>query len=151
MFVFTRASAVSQMIPQSHWHRWIHFRGLIEATEPASAVSLRPPNPLPRSHWDRRSQSFFRHSFCWKLPFCVEIMVLKFFFMDSAVSFKSSKLLLRSHWSRRRHFRCLIETIESASAASLKPLKQTIWNDYREFLGNFEAIWETALARESGP
>jgi hypothetical protein len=33
----------------------------------------------------------------------------------------------------------------------LRPLKQTISNDFLEFLGDFEAICEMALARESGP
>jgi hypothetical protein len=33
---------------------------------------------------------------------------------------------------------------------SLRPLKQTISNDYLEFLGDFEAICKTALAPESG-
>jgi hypothetical protein len=41
--------------------------------------------------------------------------------------------------------------VEAASAVSLRPLKRTISNDYLEFLGDFEAICETALARESGP
>jgi hypothetical protein len=43
-----------------------------------------------------------------------------------------------------------IQTAEAASAASLKPQKQTISNEYLEFLGELEAICETALARESG-
>jgi hypothetical protein len=38
-----------------------------------------------------------------------------------------------------------------ASAASLKLRKQTILNEYLEFLRELEAIGETALARESGP
>jgi hypothetical protein len=33
----------------------------------------------------------------------------------------------------------LIETAEAASTVSLRPLKQTISNDYLEFLGDFEA------------
>jgi hypothetical protein len=52
---------------------------------------------------------------------------------------------------RRIRFRGLIETAEAASAVSLRPLKQTFFNDYLEFLGDFEAICETALVRESGP
>jgi hypothetical protein len=33
----------------------------------------------------------------------------------------------------------------------LRRLKPTISNDYLEFLGNFEGIFGTALAPESGP
>jgi hypothetical protein len=48
-------------------------------------------------------------------------------------------------------FRGLIEIAESASEASMKPLKQTISNEYLKFLSEFEAICETASVRESGP
>jgi hypothetical protein len=42
-------------IPRSHWNRRNRFRGLIETAKAASAVSLKPRNPLPRSHWNCRS------------------------------------------------------------------------------------------------
>jgi hypothetical protein len=48
-------------------------------------------------------------------------------------------------------FRGLIETAEAASAVSLRSRKPTIMKDNLEFLGVFEAICETASARESGP
>jgi hypothetical protein len=44
-------------------------------------------------------------------------------------------------------FRGLIEAAEAASAVSLRPLKPTISNYFLEFLGDFEAICETALAQ----
>jgi hypothetical protein len=64
---------------------------------------------------------------------------------------KPLNLLPRSHLNRQIRFRGLIETAESVSAVSLKPRKQTISNEYLEFLGELEAICETAFARESEP
>jgi hypothetical protein len=69
----------------------------------------------------------------------------------STVSLKPHTPLMGSHWSCQSRFDSLIETAEAAFAVSLRPLKQTISNDYLEFLGDFEAICETALARETGP
>jgi hypothetical protein len=46
-------------LPQSHWNHWIRFRGLIEAAESTSAVSLRP-----------RKSNFSDIVLCWKLSFC---------------------------------------------------------------------------------
>jgi hypothetical protein len=37
------------------------------------------------------------------------------------------------------------------SAVSIRPQKPYISNNYLDFLGEFEAIFETALAHESGP
>jgi hypothetical protein len=105
IFVFTRASAVSQRIPRSHWDRWIRFCGLIGSAESASAVSLRPLNPLPWIQWDCESQTFLDIVLCCKLPFCVKIVLLKFF--DG--------------------LRSLIETAEAASAVSLKPPNPLPW------------------------
>jgi hypothetical protein len=58
----------------------------------------------------------------------------------SAVALKPQKQLLQSH-----------ETAEAASMVSYKPRKPTISNEYLKFLGKFKAIYETALAHESGP
>jgi hypothetical protein len=48
-------------------------------------------------------------------------------------------------------FRGLYETTEATSAVSIKPRKPYISDNYLDFLDEFEAIFETALARESGP
>jgi hypothetical protein len=155
---------VSKRIPRSHWDRWIPVRGLIETTESASAASLRPLNLLPRPHWDCRicfcglietKPNFVLHSFVLKTTFLCENNVVKIFLNGfrrvietaeaaSAVSLKPPKRLPWSHWNRQSCFGGLIETAE------LRPLKQAISNDYLEFLVDFEAICEMAIARESG-
>jgi hypothetical protein len=61
-------------LPRSHWHRWIHFCGLIEAAESAFVVSLRPPNPLLQFHWDRGNQTFLEVVLWLKLLFFVKIL-----------------------------------------------------------------------------
>jgi hypothetical protein len=48
-------------------------------------------------------------------------------------------------------FRSLIETAESASAVTLRPRRLMISSDHIEYHGEFESIFETALAHESGP
>jgi hypothetical protein len=48
-------------------------------------------------------------------------------------------------------FRGLFETAEAASAVSIRLQKPYISNNYLDFLGKFEAIFEMALAHESGP
>jgi hypothetical protein len=137
--------------PRCQWDCWI-----------PSTASLRPPNLLTWSHWGRRSQTFFRCSFVLKTTdtfLCKNNVVLLKGFRSlietgeaaSAFSLKPPKPLSGSHWNRGIRFRGLIETAEVASAVSLRQLKPTISNDYLEFLSNFEAICETALARESGP
>jgi hypothetical protein len=94
-------------------------------------VSLKPLNPLPRCHWDRRICScslvetpepkFFRQSFVLKTTFLGKNYVFGSFFKGfsglietvesaSAVSMKPPNPLFG-----------LIETAESASAVSLKP------------------------------
>jgi hypothetical protein len=45
-------------------------------------------------------------------------------------------------------FRGLYQTAEAASAVSTGPRKPYISNNYLDFLGEFEAIFETALAHE---
>jgi hypothetical protein len=45
----------------------------------------------------------------------------------------------------------LIETLEATSAVTLRQRKPIISNKFLEFLGKDEAIFETALAHESGP
>jgi hypothetical protein len=132
------------------------FHGLIETAESTSAVLLTPQNPLPQPHWDCRIlQTFLDIVLCWKLPFCVKIMLLKFL-KDSAVSLKPLKPLLQSHWSRRSRFHGLIETAESASAVSLTPRKQlprSHWDrwswQFKTIILNFAAILRPyALARD---
>jgi hypothetical protein len=116
---------VSQRILQSYWDRWICFRGLIDTAESASTVSLRPPNP-----------NFYRHSFVLKkLPFCVKIMLLNFFW------------ILQSHWNRQSLFCGLIEAAKAASKVSLKPpnlLPRPHWNrgsrQFQTIILNFSAI-----------
>jgi hypothetical protein len=61
------------------------------------------------------------------------------------------KLLPRSIWDRGSSFHGLYETAEAASAVFIRPRKPYISNNYLNFLGEFEAIFETALAHESGP
>jgi hypothetical protein len=79
---FTRASAVSQRIPRSHWDRWIRFRGLFDTAKSASAVS-------------------FRRSLVLKATFLCKNNVVGNFFKDSADSLKLPKPLPRSHWRPR--------------------------------------------------
>jgi hypothetical protein len=45
----------------------------------------------------------------------------------------------------------LYQSVEAASAVYMRPRKPYISNNYLDFLGEFEAIFETALAHESGP
>jgi hypothetical protein len=53
--------------------------------------------------------------------------------------------LPRSHCNHGIHFRGLIETAESAFAVTLIPRKLVLSNNYLEFFGEFESIFETAL------
>jgi hypothetical protein len=48
-------------------------------------------------------------------------------------------------------FRGLYQSAEAASAVYIRPQKPYISNNYLDFLGEFEAIFETASAHESGP
>jgi hypothetical protein len=48
-------------------------------------------------------------------------------------------------------FSGLYQTSEAASAVYIRPRKPYISNNYLDFLSEFEAIFETALAHESGP
>jgi hypothetical protein len=69
----------------------------------------------------------------------------------STVSLKPRNRLPRSHWDHWICFRSLNETAEFASAVTLRPQKPFFSNDYLEFLDDFESIFKTALAHESGP
>jgi hypothetical protein len=91
-------------------------------------VSLRP---LIRFHGliYTEEAKLFRHSFVLKTAFLRKKMFLKYF----------------------KGFRVLIEATKVAFRVSLKPWKPIISNDYLEFISKFEAICETALARESRP
>jgi hypothetical protein len=60
-----------------------------------SAVSLRPRDPIPWSHWDRGN----------RFPGLIETAET-----DSAVSLRPRKPIPRSHWDRWIWFRGLIET-----------------------------------------
>jgi hypothetical protein len=44
-----------------------------------------------------------------------------------------------------------VARFSTASAVYIRPRKPYISNNYLDFLGEFEAIFETALAHESGP
>jgi hypothetical protein len=50
-----------------------------------------------------------------------------------------------------KRFRSLYETTEAAFPVSFGPRKPYISNNYLDFLGEFEVIFESALAHESGP
>jgi hypothetical protein len=136
-------------LPQSHWDRQIHFRGLIETAESASAVSFKPQSGFPGLIETAEANNFkrlsricqtFWHSFVLKtICLCINNVV------------EICLRILRSHWNRGICFRGLIETAEEASAVSLRQLKPTISNDFLEFLGNFEALFEPALSPESEP
>jgi hypothetical protein len=56
MFPYVFVSAiVKELRADIRFHKGFRrFRSLIETAESASAVSLRPLNQLPLSHWDRR-------------------------------------------------------------------------------------------------
>jgi hypothetical protein len=146
---------------QSYSHCWIHFHGLIETAESASAVPLRLPNPLLWSHRDHWRQTFLYVVLCWKLPFCVQIMLSKFLLW-----------IPRSHWKCWSRFRGLIEAAEAAFAVSLKlpnPLPQPHWNRRSGFRGLietteadnlkllsqisrlFQSHMRNGFSRESGP
>jgi hypothetical protein len=116
---------VSQRTPQSHGDRWILFRGLIDTAESASTVSLTPLNPLPRSHWNRGSQTFLDIVFVMKTTFlCKNNVVDIFFYRDSVVSFKPPKPLLRSHWN---HGSRPFQTNISNFSANSKTYAKRLW------------------------
>jgi hypothetical protein len=75
----TKDSAVSlrplNPLPRSHWNHWARFCLLIETAESASVVSLRPPNELETAE----AKLFFNVVLFWNLPFCVKLMLLRFF------------------------------------------------------------------------
>jgi hypothetical protein len=77
-------------------------------------------------------------------------MLLKFFWR-LRVSMRPLKPLMRSIWDHGSGFGRLYETAEAASAFSIRLRKPYISNNYLDFLGEFEAIFETALVHESGP
>jgi hypothetical protein len=118
-------------LPWYHWDSWICFRGLIETDESASAMSLRPLKPLPRSQWGRGSQTFLDIVLCLKLPLWGKLCCWSFL-KDSAVSMKPPNPLPRSHWTRWICFRgsrisCLNETMEAAPLVSLR-LWKPLWH-----------------------
>jgi hypothetical protein len=70
---------------------------------------------------------------------------------DPTVSLRPRKPILRSHWNPGNRFRGLIETAETDPVVSLRPWNLNFANDYLEYLGEYEAICKTVLARGSGP
>jgi hypothetical protein len=70
---------------------------------------------------------------------------------DSAVSIRLWKQLPRSISDHGSGFGGLYQTAEAAFSVSIISQKPYISNNYLNFLGEFEAIFETALAHESGP
>jgi hypothetical protein len=56
--------------------------------------------------------------------------------------FKVFIRISRSNQNFRIRFRGLVETAEAASAVNLRPQKTIISNDFLEFLGEFEALFE---------
>jgi hypothetical protein len=71
---------------------------------------------------------------------CHEIFDSRFFFIKGPDTLKP-----------RNPLGSVIETADAASAVTERPRKSIISNDFLEFLGEFDVIFETALARESGP
>jgi ribosomal protein S26 len=127
----TKDSAVSlrplNLLPWSHWHRWIRFRGLTETAESAPGLS------------ETAEAKLFLTLFCAeKLPFCVNIMLFEILLRIPRSRRSRRSRLPWSHWNRGIRFRGLIETAEVASAVSLRPLKPAISNNYLEFLGDFK-------------
>jgi hypothetical protein len=60
-------------------------------------------------------------------------------------------LLPLSISDHRSGFPGLYQTAEVAFGVYIRPQKPYISNNYHDFLGEFEAIFKTALAHESGP
>jgi hypothetical protein len=149
----------SQRLPQCY----NGFRGLIESTESASAISLTPLNLLPQSHWDcwirfrgfietaksasmvslrPRKANIFRRSFVLKTTSqCTKIWLLKFFLLDSAVSLKPLKPLPRFHWN---HGSGLCGLIDTAEADNLKQFSR-ISRRFPSHMQNGFTPWIRAL------
>jgi hypothetical protein len=142
------------IIPLKELRADIRFHKGFHGVTKDSALSLRPLNPLQRPHWHRwirfhgricfrwiRSLTFINIVLWWKLPFCIKIMLLKFFqgfcgLIETAeaafmVSLKSAKLVPRSHWNRGSGFRGLIETAESDNFKQLSRISQQFWSHMR--------------------
>jgi hypothetical protein len=64
---------------------------------------------------------------------------------------KTTYLCINNVVEISKGFSGLYKTAEAASAVYIRPWKPYISNNYLDFLGKFEAIFETALALESGP
>jgi hypothetical protein len=120
MYLFCYSIPLKELRADIRFHKG--FRGVTKDF----AVSLRPLNPLPRSHWIR-----------W-IRFCGLIETIE---SASAVSLKPPKPLLRSHWNHGIRFRSLIETAE---ADNLKQLYR-ISRRFRSHLRNGFSPWIRAL------
>jgi hypothetical protein len=116
------------------------FCVLIDITGSDPAVSLKRRDPFQWHRWIRfrdlieTTESFTKMSKS-----------------DPAVSLTPWDLIPRSHWNHRKRSRGLIETAGSDTAVSWRPRNPNFTKDYLDFINEYEAICETALARESGP
>jgi hypothetical protein len=143
ILIFVRIPAVSlrprEPIPRSHWDRGNRSRCLIETAEilwsrslienaeiftnifmSDPAVSLRPRDPIPRSHWDRGNR------FCSLIENAGSDM--KSYAAPAVHNWKYvNKIgicfpyIPQSQWDRGIGFRGLIETMGFDSAVSLTP------------------------------
>jgi hypothetical protein len=75
------------------------------------------------------------------------LFLLQYPFIGTGSQYSFSRRLPQCH----KGFGGLDQTAEAASAVYIRPRKPYISNNYLDFLGDFEAIFETALAHESGP
>jgi hypothetical protein len=154
---------------QCQWHRWNcfssdqshrgnRFSGVNDTTEIISAVSMTPfeivsavsMTPLKsfqRCHWHSAKK------------FCSPHEIFNFAItMTSAMSRTPLKSFQQCHWHRWNRFSGVNYTAEIVSAITMTPRKsfqRCHWHRCNsnniDFLGEYEAICETALGRESGP
>jgi hypothetical protein len=128
LFVFI---LVTLWILQSH--------SFIETTGSDPTVSMTPLNPLLWSHW--AYGIMFMSDLGWSHwdrgnRSCSLIETAG---NNPAVSFKPREPIPRSHWNQENRSHGLLETLESELI------------NYLEYLVEYEAMWETTLARESRP
>jgi hypothetical protein len=125
-------------------------------------VSLKPQDPILRSHWHcgiwsrgfndtaestsmtpSNSQNFIENFSCW-IPLCHWAHGIR---SHGIRSHGIRSHGIRSHGIRSRG---VIETAEPDPAVSLKPRNPNFANHYLDYLGKFKAICEMALTLESG-
>jgi hypothetical protein len=76
---------------------------------------------------------------------------IKMFMSDPTVFLRLQKPIPLSHWNHRNRSHALIETAETDSMVSLRQQYPYFANNYLEYISDYKAIYETALAAESGP